>query len=454
MSEEIEIVGMRFRPTEEEIILYYLERKMGGLDFPVHCINEVDVLKYEPWDLPDLSARPDNTMWYFFNAPTYKYAKSKRTNRTTGAGYWKVTGKDRPIWDDRGTKVIGIKKNLVFYLHRFPNGVKTNWVIHEYHSNNAPLYQAFSFLFFSFLLFIPLKFLKEFVLWRLKRKSGNESKTKEPSRSSKSDSGNYVVENTSPQVNYDRPAVELDPLDSIGFDHNRLSASELPMHQKHGSLYSNLSINEFGSSSQEDDFFKSLLASKDGYWEKTLIHDKDNEKLYEESGQDLETPSSPDRDSSFRPVNSAADYPQINCIHLVHDDFPISKRTFKAQHLPKSEDFIKKECSPKTLQLWAKGSQKVISKYEGRAAEHAFYLPLEENSVVKFGAEWKKAQRIYSKKSLRFISNQSDGSNREGCFSSLETPFLDHKTNSEYIRNVLIAVILFIFFIWEIGSLH
>lgn len=52
MSKEIEIVGMRFRPTEEEIIMYYLERKMGGLDFPVHCINEVDVLKYEPWDLP------------------------------------------------------------------------------------------------------------------------------------------------------------------------------------------------------------------------------------------------------------------------------------------------------------------------------------------------------------------------------------------------------------------
>lgn len=54
------------------------------------------------------------------------------------------------------------------------------------------------------------------------------------------------------------------------------------MHQEHGSLYSNLSINEFGTSEQEDDFFKSLLASKDGYWEKTLIHDKDNEKLYEE----------------------------------------------------------------------------------------------------------------------------------------------------------------------------
>ncbi|KAJ0112927.1 hypothetical protein Patl1_00716 [Pistacia atlantica] len=123
------------------------------------------------------------------------------------------------------------------------------------------------------------------------------------------------------------------------------------------------------------------------------------------SGQVLETPSPPDRDSSFRPVDSAADYPQVNCIHLVHDDFPISKRTFKAQHLPVSEDFIKKECSPRTLQLWAKSSHKAISKSEGRAAEHAFDPPLEENSAVKFGAERKTAQRINSKKSLRFISN-------------------------------------------------
>lgn len=123
----------------------------------------------------DLSALPDNKMWYFFNAPTYKYAKSKRTNRTTRGGYWKVTGKDRAIWDDRGTKVIGIKKNLVFYLHRFPNGVKTNWVIHEYHSNNAPLNQAFFFsifLFFTFhtsevpsLLYFLICFVIYYRLW-------------------------------------------------------------------------------------------------------------------------------------------------------------------------------------------------------------------------------------------------------------------------------------------------
>ena len=45
--------GFRFHPTDEEIVTYFLERKMCGLDFPAHTIADVvDVCKYEPWDLP------------------------------------------------------------------------------------------------------------------------------------------------------------------------------------------------------------------------------------------------------------------------------------------------------------------------------------------------------------------------------------------------------------------
>lgn len=50
-----------------------------------------------------------------------------------------------------------------------------------------------------------------------------------------------------------------------------------------GSPYSNWSLNRFGTSEQEQDFFKSLVASKNGYWEKTLIHGKDDETMYEEA---------------------------------------------------------------------------------------------------------------------------------------------------------------------------
>ena len=67
----------------------------------------------------------DDQVWYFFCSPNYKYSNSRRLDRTTKSGYWKVTGKDRKIQD------IAIKKTLVFYQGR-PKGKRTNWVMHEY----------------------------------------------------------------------------------------------------------------------------------------------------------------------------------------------------------------------------------------------------------------------------------------------------------------------------------
>lgn len=76
--------------------------------------------------------------WFFFSAQDFKYSNGRRSNRATKTGYWKSTGKDRQIMA-RVTKVlIGTKKTLVFYSGRVPNGIKTNWVIHEYHLHPDP----------------------------------------------------------------------------------------------------------------------------------------------------------------------------------------------------------------------------------------------------------------------------------------------------------------------------
>lgn len=119
--------GYGFHPTDEELVNFFLKQKMLGNDHLVTQIAEVNVCDHEPWNLPELSVvKPDHPKWYFFCPRNYKYSNSQRANRTTNAGYWKVTGKDRKIKD------IAIKKTLVFYEGRIPNGIRTSWVMHEY----------------------------------------------------------------------------------------------------------------------------------------------------------------------------------------------------------------------------------------------------------------------------------------------------------------------------------
>ncbi|KAK9158660.1 hypothetical protein Scep_005234 [Stephania cephalantha] len=126
--------GFRFHPTDEELISYYLKRKICNKPFRFDTISEIDIYKYEPSDLPGLSLlRSRDLEWYFFSALDRKYGNGSRTNRATNEGYWKTTGKDRSVRSiRRGDLVVGMKKTLVYHKGRAPRGERTNWVMHEY----------------------------------------------------------------------------------------------------------------------------------------------------------------------------------------------------------------------------------------------------------------------------------------------------------------------------------
>ncbi|XP_022987511.1 NAC domain-containing protein 100-like [Cucurbita maxima] len=133
MEEENLPPGFRFHPTDEELISYYLTRKLSDSSFTSKPIGVVDLNNNEPWNLPAKASMGEKE-WYFFSLRDWKYPTGLRTNRATEAGYWKTTGKDKEIFGDG--VLVGMKKTLVFYKGRAPRGVKSNWVMHEYRSLN------------------------------------------------------------------------------------------------------------------------------------------------------------------------------------------------------------------------------------------------------------------------------------------------------------------------------
>ncbi|CAN8269497.1 unnamed protein product [Cochlearia groenlandica] len=123
--------GFRFHPTDEELVSYYLKRKVLSKPVRFDAIGEVDIYKHEPWDLAVFSRlKTRDQEWYFFSALDKKYGNGARMNRATNKGYWKATGKDREI--RRDIHLLGMKKTLVFHSGRAPDGLRTNWVMHEY----------------------------------------------------------------------------------------------------------------------------------------------------------------------------------------------------------------------------------------------------------------------------------------------------------------------------------
>ncbi|KAA8526856.1 hypothetical protein F0562_008915 [Nyssa sinensis] len=121
--------GFRFYPTDEELLVQYLCRKIAGQQFSLQIIGEIDLYKFDPWVLPS-KAMFGEKEWYFFSPRDRKYPNGSRPNRVAGSGYWKATGTDKIITTE-GRKV-GIKKALVFYIGKAPKGTKTDWIMHEY----------------------------------------------------------------------------------------------------------------------------------------------------------------------------------------------------------------------------------------------------------------------------------------------------------------------------------
>nr|AOC59203.1 NAC transcription factor 21 [Haloxylon ammodendron] len=134
--------GFRFHPTDEELVSFYLKRKVEKRrPLSIEIIKQIDIYKHDPWDLAKASSSIGDKEWYFYCKRGRKYRNSIRPNRVTGSGFWKATGIDRPIYSNEGEghQCIGLKKSLVYYRGSAGKGTKTDWMMHEFRLPSDPL---------------------------------------------------------------------------------------------------------------------------------------------------------------------------------------------------------------------------------------------------------------------------------------------------------------------------
>ncbi|KAA8544274.1 hypothetical protein F0562_022286 [Nyssa sinensis] len=127
--------GFRFYPTEEELVSFYLHKKLKGKGQDLdRVIPVVNIYELEPWQLPKVSGElchGDTEQWFFFTPRQEREARGGRPNRTTGSGFWKATGSPSYVYSS-DNRVIGVNKTMVFYKGKAPTGRKTKWKMNEY----------------------------------------------------------------------------------------------------------------------------------------------------------------------------------------------------------------------------------------------------------------------------------------------------------------------------------
>ncbi|XP_017621326.1 NAC transcription factor 47-like [Gossypium arboreum] len=98
--------GFRFHPTDEELILHFLMKKLSSSPFPVSIIADVDIFKFDPWDLPGETRfnNPFNIKLCLVRKNgTFSARETESTqmvqgqNGAAGSGFGKATGTDKII---------------------------------------------------------------------------------------------------------------------------------------------------------------------------------------------------------------------------------------------------------------------------------------------------------------------------------------------------------------------
>nr|AAM34768.1 nam-like protein 5 [Petunia x hybrida] len=130
-------IGFRFHPTDEELFVHYLSKKIFSMPLPALIIPEHhDVFHTFPCDLPAGDLREKR---YFFSKTNGQINSKGCSILISGrdySGYWNAIGQGQlivvPFPHQQQGLVLGMKKAFRFYQTNQIKSLRTRWVMHQY----------------------------------------------------------------------------------------------------------------------------------------------------------------------------------------------------------------------------------------------------------------------------------------------------------------------------------
>ncbi|XP_073362392.1 NAC domain-containing protein 82-like [Aegilops tauschii subsp. strangulata] len=110
-----------FHPTDVELTLYHLKRKLQGNKLLCNTVTEVDIYKYAHCDLLAKSSVPTGDL----NGISFALVVgSTLSGQELTAKPKLASGKDRQVVCESHT--VGMKRSLVFHAGKVPKGTRTD----------------------------------------------------------------------------------------------------------------------------------------------------------------------------------------------------------------------------------------------------------------------------------------------------------------------------------------
>jgi hypothetical protein len=81
-EDDVVLPGFRFHPTDEELVTFYLWRKVARKPLSIEIIKEMDIYKHDPWDLPSKCMTRVVLVLNFLAAQHLIFAKNINWSRT------------------------------------------------------------------------------------------------------------------------------------------------------------------------------------------------------------------------------------------------------------------------------------------------------------------------------------------------------------------------------------